>query len=88
MRSPTGEKSSLRQLPASRSPRKNLRLLSGGIPRGHKNLTKATADLVKAGWITKGRSGWEITEDGLKATVAFTRLKPWSMPSQRHPDPG
>jgi hypothetical protein len=46
-------------------------LLSGGIPRGHKNLTKATADLVKAGWMTKGRSGWEITEDGLKATVAF-----------------
>ncbi|PYI69133.1 glycosidase [Arthrobacter livingstonensis] len=46
-------------------------LLSGGIPRGHKNLTKATADLVKAGWMAKGRSGWEITEDGLKATVAF-----------------
>lgn len=46
-------------------------LLSGGIPRGHKNLTKATAELVKAGWMTKGRSGWEITEDGLKATVAF-----------------
>lgn len=46
-------------------------LLSGGIPRGHKNLTKATADLVKAGWMTKGRGGWEITEDGLKATVAF-----------------
>ncbi|RAN72349.1 hypothetical protein B5P43_32865 [Bacillus sp. SRB_336] len=47
-------------------------LLSGGIPRGHKNLTKATADLVKAGWITKGRSGWEITEEGIKATVVFT----------------
>ena len=46
-------------------------LLSGGIPRGHKNLTKATADLVKAGWMNKGRSGWEITESGLKATVAF-----------------
>ncbi|MGO4382837.1 pullulanase X25 domain-containing protein [Specibacter sp. RAF43] len=46
-------------------------LLSGGIPRGHKNLTKATAELVRAGWMTKGRSGWEITEDGLKATVAF-----------------
>ncbi|SEE70220.1 hypothetical protein SAMN04489740_2238 [Arthrobacter alpinus] len=46
-------------------------LLSGGIPRGHKNLTKATADLVKAGWITKGRSGWEITENGLRATVVF-----------------
>lgn len=46
-------------------------LLSGGVPRGHKNLTKATADLVKAGWITKGRGGWEITENGLRATVAF-----------------
>lgn len=46
-------------------------LLSGGIPRGHKNLTKATAILVKANWMTKGRSGWEITENGLKATVAF-----------------
>jgi hypothetical protein len=50
-------------------------LLSGGIPRGHKNLTKATADLVKAGWITKGRSGWEITEDGLKATVVFNTVE-------------
>lgn len=49
-------------------------LLSGGIPRGHKNLTKATADLVKAGWMTKGRGGWEITEDGLKATVAFPNV--------------
>ena len=46
-------------------------LLSGGIPRGHKNLTKATADLVKAGWMTKGRGGWEITDNGLRATVAF-----------------
>ncbi len=46
-------------------------LLSGGVPRGHKNLTKATADLVKAGWMTKGRSGWEITDNGLRATVAF-----------------
>ena len=50
-------------------------LLSGGIPRGHKNLTKATADLVKAGWMTKGRSGWEITEAGLKATVAFADVE-------------
>ncbi|MHA7270728.1 pullulanase X25 domain-containing protein [Arthrobacter sp. HLT1-20] len=50
-------------------------ILSGGIPRGHKNLTKATADLVKAGWITKGRSGWEVTEDGLKATVVFTTVE-------------
>lgn len=50
-------------------------LLSGGIPRGHKNLTKATADLVKAGWMTKGRSGWEITENGLRATVAFNTVE-------------
>lgn len=46
-------------------------LLSGGIPRGHKTLTSATAKLVKAGWLIKGRSGWTITEDGMRATVAF-----------------
>ncbi|WP_077490707.1 glycosidase [Sinomonas mesophila] len=46
-------------------------LLAGGIPRGHKALTAATAKLVKAGWMVKGRSGWTITEDGLRATVAF-----------------
>jgi hypothetical protein len=46
-------------------------LLSGGIPRGHKTLTTATAKLVKVGWLVKGRSGWTITEDGQRATVAF-----------------
>ena len=46
-------------------------LLSGGIPRGHKTLTTATARLVKAGWLVKGRSGWSITDDGQRATVAF-----------------
>jgi hypothetical protein len=46
-------------------------LLSGGIPRGHKTLTSATAKLVKAGWLVKGRSGWTVTEDGMRATVAF-----------------
>ncbi len=46
-------------------------LLSGGIPRGHKTLTTATAKLVKAGWLVKGRAGWSITEDGQRATVAF-----------------
>ncbi|UKA55403.1 glycosidase [Arthrobacter sp. FW305-BF8] len=46
-------------------------LLSGGIPRGHKSLTTATSKLVKAGWLVKGRSGWTITEDGQRATVAF-----------------
>lgn len=50
-------------------------LLSGGIPRGHKNLTKATADLVKANWMTKGRGGWEITDNGLRATVAFDTVE-------------
>lgn len=46
-------------------------LLGAGIPRGHKTLTTATARLVKAGWLVKGRSGWTITEDGMRATVAF-----------------
>ena len=46
-------------------------LLSGGVPRGHKALTAATAKFVKAGWLVKGRSGWKITDDGLRATVAF-----------------
>ena len=46
-------------------------LLSGGIPRGHKTLTTATAKLVKAGWLVKGRSGWTITDDGQRATVVF-----------------
>ncbi|WP_024819936.1 pullulanase X25 domain-containing protein [Arthrobacter sp. 31Y] len=46
-------------------------LLSGGIPRGHKTLTSASAKLVKAGWLVKGRSGWTIPEDGLRATVGF-----------------
>ncbi|MBG0740858.1 glycosidase [Paeniglutamicibacter antarcticus] len=47
------------------------KLLSGGVPRGHKNLTTATTKLVKAGWLVKGRSGWSLTDDGLRATVAF-----------------
>lgn len=50
---------------------KESELLSGGIPRGHKALTSATSKLVKAGWLVKGRSGWTITDDGLRATVAF-----------------
>ncbi|MBT2596143.1 glycosidase [Arthrobacter sp. ISL-72] len=50
---------------------KESELLSGGIPRGHKALTTATSKLVKAGWLVKGRGGWTITEDGLRATVAF-----------------
>jgi hypothetical protein len=47
-------------------------LLSGGVPRGFKNLTTATARLVKAGWMSKGRGGWGITEDGLRAIAAFS----------------
>ncbi|MFC8302830.1 glycosidase [Specibacter sp. NPDC057265] len=50
-------------------------LLTGGIPRGHKNLTKATASLAKVGWMTKGRSGWAITDNGLRATVAFDTVE-------------
>lgn len=50
-------------------------LLSGGIPRGHKTLTSATAKLVKAGWMVKGRSGWSITDDGLRALVAFPTVE-------------
>ncbi|MBT1004042.1 glycosidase [Paenarthrobacter sp. DKR-5] len=50
---------------------KERELLSGGIPRGHKNLTAATARLVKAGWLSKGKGGWAITDDGLRAIVTF-----------------
>jgi hypothetical protein len=46
-------------------------LLSGGVPRGHKALTTATSKLVKAGWLVKGRSGWKVTEDGMRSTIAF-----------------
>ncbi|KRE50495.1 glycosidase [Arthrobacter sp. Soil736] len=53
-------------------------LLSGGIPRGHKSLTTATAKLVRAGWLIKGRSGWTITDDGLRATVAFPDAETFS----------
>ncbi|MGM0931291.1 MAG: glycosidase [Actinomycetota bacterium] len=47
-------------------------LLSGGVPRGFKNLTTATARLVKAGWMSKGRGGWAVTDDGLRAVAAFS----------------
>lgn len=46
-------------------------LLSGGVPRGQKALTAATTKAVKAGWMTKGRVGWSITETGLRALAAF-----------------
>jgi hypothetical protein len=47
-------------------------LLSGGVPRGFKNLTTATARLVRAGWMSKGRGGWAVTEEGLRAVAAFS----------------
>jgi len=50
-------------------------LLSGGIPRVYKALTTATAKLVKAGWMVKGRGGWAITEEGLRALVAFPTVE-------------
>ncbi|WP_372698707.1 glycosidase [Arthrobacter sp. JSM 101049] len=46
-------------------------LLSGGVPRGFKNLTTATARLVKAGWMTKGRGGWAVTGEGLHEARAL-----------------
>lgn len=46
-------------------------LLSGGVPRGYKQLVTATTHLVKAGWLIKHRRGWIITHEGLRALVAF-----------------
>ncbi|WDF33981.1 glycosidase [Arthrobacter agilis] len=51
---------------------KEAELLSGGVPRGYKALTTATAKLVKAGWLVKGRSGWTATEEGVRAVAAFS----------------
>ncbi|MFJ6001675.1 glycosidase [Arthrobacter sp. NPDC092385] len=51
---------------------KEAELLAGGVPRGYKALTTATAKLVKAGWLVKGRSGWTATEEGVRAVKAFT----------------
>ena len=50
---------------------KEAELLAGGVPRGYKALTTATAKLVKAGWLVKGRSGWTATEEGVRAVRAF-----------------
>lgn len=50
---------------------KEAELLSGGVPRGFKALTTATAKLVKAGWLVKGRSGWTATDEGIRAVHAF-----------------
>ena len=45
-------------------------VLSGAIPRGVKRLSAATASLVKAGLIVKGRTGWTVTEEGLRYAAA------------------
>ncbi|MDN4612292.1 pullulanase X25 domain-containing protein [Arthrobacter burdickii] len=50
---------------------KESELLGGGVPRGYKALTTATAKLVKAGWLVKGRSGWTATDEGARAVHAF-----------------
>lgn len=44
--------------------------LSGGVARGVKRLTAATATLVKEGLIVKGRAGWSITVDGARMAAA------------------
>lgn len=45
-------------------------VLSGGVARGVKRLSTATAALVKEGFILKGRTGWTITEDGARYAAA------------------
>ncbi len=50
---------------------KEAELLSGGVPRGFKALTTATAKLVKAGWLVKGRNAWTATDEGVRAVRAF-----------------
>ncbi|MDF9276926.1 hypothetical protein P4U43_03870 [Arthrobacter sp. EH-1B-1] len=45
-------------------------VLSGGVARGVKRLSAATATLVKEGLILKGRTGWTITEEGSRYAAA------------------
>lgn len=45
-------------------------VLSGGVARGVKRLSAATASLVKSGLIVKGRTGWTVTEDGSRYAAA------------------
>ncbi|WP_297742232.1 McrB family protein [uncultured Tessaracoccus sp.] len=42
-------------------------LESNGLPRWVVNLDSGSTDLAAAGWITKLREGWKITEPGLRA---------------------
>ncbi|NJC23991.1 hypothetical protein BJ994_003067 [Arthrobacter pigmenti] len=44
--------------------------LSGGVSRGIKRLSAATAKLVKDGLIVKGRGGWAITAEGARVAAA------------------
>lgn len=44
--------------------------LSGGVARGVKRLSAATATLVKEGLIIKGRTGWTVTEEGARYATA------------------
>ena len=44
--------------------------LSGGVARGVKRLSAATATLVKEGLIIKGRSGWTVPEEGARYATA------------------
>ena len=43
-----------------------------GIPRYDTLLRFKTIGPVKAGWMTKGRAGWQITEEGLEALDKFS----------------
>ena len=45
-------------------------VLSGGVARGVKRLSAATAALVKEGLILKGRTGWTVTEEGARYVSA------------------
>lgn len=47
-------------------------LLTNGAPRGETNWSWASTDLAKAGWITKGRNAWEITDQGRIALSEMT----------------
>jgi len=44
---------------------------AGGVTRGEKALNLASAKLVKAGWLSKARSGWTLTDDGVKVAATL-----------------
>lgn len=45
---------------------------TGGRLRGETNWAWASTDLARAGWIVKGREGWEITDEGQDALDNLT----------------